>query len=128
MDKQRIKTIMDASYTDTLVKPTVERMNLKECLNAQRKVDDVETKALIMMFIGYFVIGIVSAVIFGWVWIMDYIGWFPYVPSHEEMIVPLALFTPIAVAMGYNLHTFNVKVLIRRRIRVIAESEAVDDE
>ena len=117
------------SFRKQVVDHYVEQMVLKQTVETQKTIVRCENKAVWIMVLFYAVLGCIGGVIFGWIWIMDYLGYFPYVTGEQDpMFVGILAMMPVTVYFGYALALDEFKGSASKRIKKIAGVEDGEEE
>lgn len=117
------------SFRKQVVDPYVGQMDLKQTVETQKTIVRCENKAVWVMILFYAVFGCIGGVIAGWIWIMDYLGYFPYVTGDTDIVVcALIGILPISVYFGYEIALVEFKGSVSKRIKKIAGVEDGEEE
>lgn len=118
-----------ASFRKQVVDPYVEQMDLKQTVEMQKTIEHCDGKGMAVMIVAYLVGGIIASVIGGWIWIMDYLGYFPYVTGDVDPFFGVMLtLVPVSVYFGYVCALDDFKNSLRKRIKKIAGVEDGEEE
>lgn len=117
------------SFRKQVVDPYVGQMDLKQTVETQKTIIRCESKAVWVMILFYAVFGCIGGVIAGWIWIMDYLGYFPYVTGDTDIVVCAMIgILPMAVYFGYIIALDEFKGSVNKRIKKIAGVEDGEEE
>ena len=117
------------SFRKQVVDPDVGQMDLMQTVETQKTILRCENKALWVMVLFYAVFGCIGGVIAGWIWIMDYLGYFPYVTGEQDsMFVGMIALLPVTLYFGYTLALDEFKGSANKRIKKIAGVEDGEEE
>lgn len=124
--RQRLK---ETSFRKQVVDPYVEQMDLKQTVEMRRTIEHCDGKGMAIMLVAYVVGGIIACVIGGWIWVMDYLGYFPYVTGDVDPFFGVMLtLVPVSVYFGYVCALDEFKNSLRKRIKKIAGVEDGEEE
>lgn len=117
------------SFRKQVVDPYVGQMDLKQTVEMQKTIIRCENKAVWILILFYAVLGCIGGVLFGWIWIMDYLGYFPYVTGDTDIVVCAIIgILPITVYFGYIIALDEFKGSANKRIKKIAGVEDGEEE
>lgn len=129
MSEKIIEKMKRTSFRKQVVDPYVEQMDLKQTVETQKTIIRCESKAMYIMLLFYAVFGCIGGVIAGWIWIMDYLGYFPYVTGDTDPVfVCILAILPMTVYFGYDLALSEFKGSASKRIKKIAGVEDGEEE
>ena len=112
------------SFRKQIVDPYIEQMDLKQTIETQETVMRCADKGLWVMMWFYAVGGIIGGIIAGWIWLMDFLGYFPYVTGDTDpMFVGIFCMMPLMTVFGYHLALDEFKGSTRKHIKKIAGVE-----
>ena len=124
-----VEQMKGTSFRKQVVDPYVGQMDLKQTVETQKTIVRCENKAVWVMILFYAVFGCIGGVIAGWIWIMDYLGYFPYVTGDTDIVVcALIGILPISVYFGYIIALDEFKGSVSKRIKKIAGVEDGEEE
>ena len=128
-NRKFIEKMKGTSFRKQVVDPYVGQMDLKQTVETQKTIVRCEYKAQWVMLLFYAVFGCIGGVIFGWIWIMDYLGYFPYVTGEQDPVfVCIFAVLPLTVYFGYELALEEFKGSVNKRIKKIAGVEDGEEE
>lgn len=129
MSEKIIERMKRTSFRKQVVDPYVGQMDLKQTVETQKTIIRCESKAMYIMLLFYAVFGCIGGVIAGWIWIMDYLGYFPYVTGDTDpMFGCILAILPMTVYFGYDLALSEFKDSASKRIKKIAGVEDGEEE
>lgn len=124
-----VEQMKGTSFRKQVVDPYVGQMDLKQTVETQKTIVRCESKAVWVMILFYAVFGCIGGVIAGWIWIMDYLGYFPYVTGETDPVfVGIIAIMPVTVYFGYALALDEFKGSVSKRIKKIAGVEDGEEE
>lgn len=124
-----VEKMKGTSFRKQVVDPYVGQMDLKQTVEIQKTIDRCDSKALGIVLLFYVVLGCIGGVIAGWIWIMDYLGYFPYVTGETDpFFVGIIAILPVTIYFGYELALDEFKGSARKRIKKIAGVEDGEEE
>ncbi len=129
MSEKIIEKMKRTSFRKQVVDPYVGQMDLKQTVEMQKTIERCDSKGMAVMMVAYVVGGIIAGVIGGWIWIMDYLGYFPYVTGDVDPYFGTMLtLVPVSVYFGYVCALDDFKNSLRKRIKKIAGVEDGKEE